>query len=203
MSTTKKILLLDSNDKTRMETSRLLNSHGYTVIEASTRAEALEHLGKESFDTAILDTDISDFKNMKLNGEADYYIVTACKLDDLRTRIETVPQRLEPVIGGRSIGEMVFDPVSHRVTYNGRSVELSSKEYRLLDYLVRHRGQILTRQQLLRDVWDRDFDTNTNVVNVYIRYLRDKIGDPYPGQLIRTVAGQGYCFGEPTTQDGN
>ena len=203
MSATKKILLLDRKDETRLKTSHLLTSHGYTVVEAKSREEALERLGKETFDTAIIDIQMPDFPKIRFECDADYYIVKTCKEEELRARIEAWPRRLEPIVDGKNTGEMELDPVSHSVTCNGRSIELSSKEYRLLDYLVCHRGRILTRQQLLRDVWGRDFETNTNVVNVYIRYLRDKIGDPYPGRLIRTVAGQGYCFGDPTTEKGD
>ena len=74
-------------------------------------------------------------------------------------------------------------------------MELSTKEYRLLEYLIRHEGETLTRRQLLRDVWDKDFDTNTNVVDVYVRYLRQKIDEGFDQKLIHTIVGVGYCFG--------
>ncbi|EJW96191.1 two-component system response regulator [gut metagenome] len=67
------------------------------------------------------------------------------------------------------------------------------KELRLLTYLMEHHGALLSRSQLLKDVWDRDFDTNTNVVDVYIRYLREKVDTGFPTKLIHTVVGWAMC----------
>ena len=89
---------------------------------------------------------------------------------------------------------MRLDAAAHQAQRGHKVVDLSIKEYRLLEYMMRHEGEVLTRRQLLKDVWDKDFDTNTNVVDVYVRYLRQKIDEDFPQKHIETVVGQGYMF---------
>jgi DNA-binding response OmpR family regulator len=76
------------------------------------------------------------------------------------------------------------------------SVDLSTKEYRLLEYFIRHNEEILSRRELLKNVWDKDFDTNTNIVEVYVKYVRNKIDDPFKHKLIHTIVGIGYIMKE-------
>jgi DNA-binding response OmpR family regulator len=82
------------------------------------------------------------------------------------------------------------------VRRGGRKIELTSKEYSLLEYLASHAGRVLSRTMIIEHVWDESFEGLTNIVDVYVRHLRAKVDDPYPAKLIRTVRGAGYSLGE-------
>ena len=86
-----------------------------------------------------------------------------------------------------------LDQTTRKVTKDGCEIPLTSREFMLLDYLMANAGKILNRAQILYDVWQQDFDPQTNVVDVYIRYLRNKLGDE-TGLLIRTIRGIGYTI---------
>ena len=87
---------------------------------------------------------------------------------------------------------MVLFPERYEVQVQGESIELTKKEYALLEYLVKNKRSVLTRDQILQQVWDYDYMGNTNVVDVYIRYLRSKIDDRFHEEYIHTVRGVGY-----------
>ena len=88
-------------------------------------------------------------------------------------------------------GGVTLDPAARRVWKNGAEIDLQNKEFRILEYLMRHPGQVLTRAMIADHVWGYDFPSVTNVIDVHIRSLRRKLGDPYPGELIQTVRGAG------------
>ncbi|MST84023.1 response regulator transcription factor [Hallella mizrahii] len=131
-----------------------------------------------------------------LQAGADDYMVKPFKFTELVARINALLRRVESYrqTPPLTCGDLSIDAVSHKAKRQDTEVDLSTKEYRLLEYLMRHEGQTLTRRQLLRDVWDKDFDTNTNVVDVYVRYLRQKIDEGFEPKLIHTIVGVGYCF---------
>lgn len=129
-----------------------------------------------------------------LHAGADDYIVKPFKFVELVARIEALLRRTDSTNGNIEYNGMKLDPASHKVTNDSKTVELSTKEFRLLEYMVLHHGEILSRRQLLKDVWDKDFDTNTNVVDVYVRYLRSKIDNAFNTKLIHTIVGVGYML---------
>ena len=134
---------------------------------------------------------------MGLHAGADDYVVKPFRFMELLARIEALLRRVEAMhsaVGSPVYADLRLDPVSHKAVRGGVTVELSTKEFRLLEYFISHAGEVLSRRQLLRDVWDKDFDTNTNVVDVYVRYLRTKIDEPFPERLIHTIVGVGYVF---------
>ena len=133
-----------------------------------------------------------------LQAGADDYMVKPFKFTELLARISALLRRVESYRQARplSSGDLCIDAATHKAKRQERVVDLSTKEYRLLEYMMRHEGETLTRRQLLRDVWDKDFDTNTNVVDVYVRYLRQKIDEGFDGKLIHTIVGTGYRFGK-------
>lgn len=131
-----------------------------------------------------------------LHAGADDYLVKPFKFVELLARIEALHRRSSFASCNSQVryADIKCDPSTHKAYRGGVEVELSAKEYRLLEYFIIHHDQVLSRSQLLRDVWDKDFDTNTNVVDVYVRYIRNKIDDPFPNKLIHTVVGVGYMM---------
>ena len=131
-----------------------------------------------------------------LHAGADDYLVKPFKFTELVARIEALLRRagLNNQQAALSSGDLTLDAASHQARRGDKIVDLSIKEYRLLEYMMRHEGEVLTRRQLLKDVWDKDFDTNTNVVDVYVRYLRQKIDEGFAQKHINTVVGKGYQF---------
>jgi DNA-binding response OmpR family regulator len=95
----------------------------------------------------------------------------------------------------QQFGHLTVDRVSHSVQRNGHAIDLSPKEFALLEFLMRHAGQPVTRSAIIEQVWKLNFDTMTNVVDVYIHYLRRKVDTGYDRALIRTVRGVGYQIG--------
>jgi DNA-binding response OmpR family regulator len=140
--------------------------------------------------------DTTDDIVMGLHAGADDYIVKPFKFMELLARIQAMLRRSDATKSTRSLvfADLHLDPASHKAIRGSREVDLSIKEYRLLEYMMEHHGEILSRRQLLKNVWNKDFDTNTNIVDVYVRYLRNKIDDDFKQKLIHTVVGTGYCL---------
>lgn len=132
-----------------------------------------------------------------LHAGADDYLPKPFKFAELLARIEALLRRtaaLQEPQGELRCADLTCNPSTHQAVRGGKRVELPTREYRLLEYFIRHQGEVLSRRQLLRDVWDKDFDTNTNIVDVYVRYIRNKIDDPFEHKLIYTIVGVGYIM---------
>ena len=131
-----------------------------------------------------------------LDGGADDYLVKPFSFQELEARIKALLRRSgnESVHMALRCGDLVLDPPSHRAIRNGQVIDLTVKEYRLLEYFIQNQGTALSRMNLLKNVWDKDFDTNTNVVDVYVNYLRTKIDKDFEPKLIHTVVGVGYMM---------
>lgn len=132
-----------------------------------------------------------------LNAGADDYMAKPFKFTELQARISALARRSNQdnkpndVI---SIDDLEIDGRSKSVKRNGESIVLTAKEFKLLYYLAKNAGTILSREQLLENVWDINFDMNTNVVDVYINYVRKKIDKPFQNKLIHTMKGLGYVM---------
>lgn len=151
------------------------------------------------YDTPVLmltALDTTDDIVMGLHAGADDYLVKPFKFMELLARIQAMLRRSGAAKSGRSLvcGDLHLDSAAHKAIRGSYEVELSIKEYRLLEYMMEHHGEILSRRQLLKNVWNKDFDTNTNIVDVYVRYLRNKIDQDFEQKLIHTVVGTGYCL---------
>ena len=131
-----------------------------------------------------------------LDAGADDYLVKPFSFQELEARIKALLRRTgaEPAMPLLSCGDLTLDPSGHRAIRGKMVIDLTVKEYRLLEYLIRNQGTALSRLELLKNVWDKNFDTNTNVVDVYVNYLRSKIDKDFDRKLIRTVVGVGYMM---------
>jgi heavy metal response regulator len=133
-----------------------------------------------------------------LNSGCDDYLPKPFAFAELLARSRALLRRKSADRGVTLVVEdLVLDPVSHRVTRAGKSVELTSREYALLQYFMQHPNQILTRTMIVEQVWGYDFDNFSNVVDVYVNYLRNKIDRNFEPKLLHTVRGIGYVLKSP------
>jgi DNA-binding response OmpR family regulator len=131
-----------------------------------------------------------------LDAGADDYLVKPFAFAELLARLRSLARRRTGELAQARLeaGGLSMDLLRHEVTRDGKPIELTAREYALLEYLLRHQGQVLTRTQLLNGVWQYDADTASNVVDIYINYLRDKIDRGFPAKLLHTVRGVGYVL---------
>jgi len=124
---------------------------------------------------------------------ADDYLIKPFSFSELSARIRALLRRSHlPAESVLAVDDLKLDRVERRVERAGRRIELTSKEYALLEYLMRNAGRRITRAMIIEHVWNLSFDTSTNVVDVYINYLRRKVDDGYSRRLIHTIRGVGY-----------
>ncbi len=139
-----------------------------------------------------------------LNSGGDDYLVKPFKFVELIARINAILRRStfnsrpnkNEVKNKIQISDLIVDDDAKTVTRNGNSITLTATEYRLLMVLIKNKGRVLTRMELLENVWDINFNLETNVVDVYINYLRKKIDNKYETKLIQTIIGMGYVMKE-------
>jgi two-component system OmpR family response regulator len=130
-----------------------------------------------------------------LDAGADDYLVKPFAFDELLARIRALTRRRAAERPARLIeGDLELDPATQEVTRGGVPIELTAKEYALLEYLLRHAGEVLSRTRILEHVWDVNYTGLSNVVDVYVGYLRAKVDRPFATPLIHTVRGRGYCL---------
>jgi heavy metal response regulator len=137
--------------------------------------------------------DAIDDRVRGLDSGADDYLVKPFAFAELLARLRALTRR-EPVLMNTllRVSDLTLDTTTRVVERQGAAIELTNKEYALLEYLMRHPNQILTRSMIAEHVWNYDFNNVTNVIDVHIRYLRRKLDDPFPTRLIQTVRGAGY-----------
>ena len=130
-----------------------------------------------------------------LDAGADDYLVKPFSFQELEARIKALLRRnKETVTNQLTCDNLVLDCNTRRAKRGDADIDLTVKEYRLLEYFMTHQGVALSRITLLKDVWDKNFDTNTNIVDVYVNYLRVKIDRDFDKKLIHTVVGLGYIM---------
>ncbi|HEY8918865.1 MAG TPA: response regulator transcription factor [Chitinophaga sp.] len=134
-----------------------------------------------------------------LDSGADDYLVKPFKLAELSARVRTLTRRSKNTQGPGSllqIADLELDTVSKTVRRNNKPLNLTATEYRLLEFLLKNQRRVLSRIEILEHVWDIDFNLGTNVVDVYVNYLRKKIDKTGSSKLIHTVVGMGYVMRE-------
>lgn len=215
----------DERDMNRLIT-RTLEQEGYGVDSCYDGNEALNYLESMDYDAAVLDimmpgqNGFQVLKSLRTSGKdipvifltardsiadrvtgldlgADDYLVKPFDFDELLARIRVMTRKRN---GHRTstmvIGDLKIDTGSHTVFRGERPVELSSKEYAILEYMALNQGKVLSREQIENHVWNFDYSGGTNVVDVYISYLRKKIDSGEEKKLIRTIWGTGWILKE-------
>ena len=130
-----------------------------------------------------------------LDAGADDYLVKPFSFQELEARIKALLRRNKEVTSNLlTCDNLILDCNTRRAKRGNIDIDLTVKEYRLLEYFMTHQGVALSRITLLKDVWDKNFDTNTNIVDVYVNYLRVKIDRDFDKKLIHTVVGLGYIM---------
>ncbi|MBM3617878.1 MAG: response regulator transcription factor [Alphaproteobacteria bacterium] len=135
-----------------------------------------------------------------LRAGADDYLVKPFAFTELLARLEALIRRTSieatPPTSRLEAGDLVMDLLTRKVWRGGEEISLQSREFRLLEYLMRHKGQVVTRTMLLEKVWEYHFDPQTNVIDVHISRLRNKVDKGFDHPLIQTVRGAGYILAE-------
>ena len=203
---------------------RGLNAHGHGVLCAFDGEEGARLAVQEPVDLVLLDIslprldgrevlrrirfrrpdlpvlmltarDDTENKVGALDAGADDYLTKPFVFEELLARIRALTRRADqPDASQIKTESLKIDLLSRNVWCDGKKIELSSREFALLEYFMRHSGQVLSRQQILSAIWDYDFEPTSNVVDVYVRHLRNKVDTPKKPSLIQTVRGAGYRF---------
>jgi DNA-binding response OmpR family regulator len=133
-----------------------------------------------------------------LDSGADDYLVKPFAIEELRARLRALLRReSEDKTGQLKMGDLILDPATHYVQRAGQPIELTSKEYGLLEYFMRNPNRLITREMAESHIWNYDYQASSNVIDVYIRRLRRKIDDPFDLKLFETVRGSGYRLRAP------
>lgn len=163
--------------------------------------QILEALRKSGSSLPILFLTARDAVEDRVQGlelGADDYLVKPFAFAELLARVRALARRGKvPVVETLKAGDLEMDLMRRRVRRDGRRIDLTPKEFALLELLLRRQGEVLPRSLIASLVWDMNFDSDTNVVEVAVRRLRAKIDDPFENKLIQTVRGMGYVL-EPT-----
>lgn len=132
-----------------------------------------------------------------LQEGADDYLTKPFAFEELLARIKALLRRTQDYkTKTLNVGDLELDPVSRKVTRQGKPISLTGKEYALLEYLLRNKSRTITQSMIIDHVWDMNFDGLSNVVNVYINHLREKIDKGFPQKYIHTIRGVGYQIDE-------
>jgi DNA-binding response OmpR family regulator len=158
--------------------------------------EVCRDLRRRGINTPILMLTAKDAVEDRVKGldsGADDYLVKPFAFAELLARLRALTRR-EPVVLGEviQVGDLKLDTATWEASRQGAAIELTTKESRLLEYLMRHQNQVLTRTMIAEHIWNYEFDNATNVIDVHIRNLRRKIDDPYSVKLLKTIRGAGY-----------
>ena len=219
-----RLLVVEDEPKMAELLKRGLEREGHAVDTVSNGAEAIWSATEVEYDAIVLDVmipapdgfevcrelrrrerwtpvlmltarDAVDDRVKGLDAGADDYLTKPFAFAELFARVRSITRR-EPAARPTTlnVADLELDPATHEVRRGEVMIELSPTEYALLEYFMRHPGQVLSRTQILEHVWDFAYDGTSNVVDVYVRYLREKIDRPFAIESLRTVRGAGYVL---------
>ncbi|HJB08470.1 MAG TPA: response regulator transcription factor [Candidatus Enterocloster faecavium] len=221
-----RILLAEDEDDLREVTVKRLKAEGFGVDGCRDGQEALEYLDAADYNLVILDImmprldGLSVLRKLRKGGNpvpvllltakdavsdrvqgldagADDYLTKPYAFEELLARIRALVRRNSTEKSDvLTVGDLSVELSTKRVMRGGKEILLSAKEFNLLETLMRHKGRVLSRAQLENQVWDFGFEGSSNIVDVYIRYLRRKVDDPFEKKLIHTIRGAGYVLKE-------
>lgn len=224
-----RVLIAEDDRALGLLLSRTFESHGYTVAWVQDGEAAIQAWRQAQYGLLVLDLNLprmdgvdvlravraeSDAAVLVLTARntledrlrclelgADDFLAKPFSLRELEMRCCGLLRRLRAATGSvLRCGDLVLDRMRRVVERNGSRVDLTVKEFALLEYLLQHRGECVSRADLLRHVWAMHPDANTNIVDVYINYLRSKMDNSAASKLIHTVRGNGYALREPSPE---
>lgn len=219
-----RLLVVEDEKTLNKLISKKLIAEGYSVDSCFDGEEAIDFLEMANYDGVVLDVMMPKLdgfgllKHMRLKGDntpvlfltardsvedkvdgldlgANDYLVKPFSFAELMARIRVLTRKATG--NGDNIyriADLTLDTKSHQVTRSGQNINLSAKEFSLLEYLLRNQGIVLSREKIENNLWNFEYEGGTNAVDVYIRYLRKKIDDPFQSKLIHTVRGIGYVL---------
>jgi two-component system OmpR family response regulator len=217
-----RLLIVEDEPKMAMLLRRALTERGHVVGVATTGGYAVDLAASEEYDVVVLDVMLPDMDGFVvcrrlralrvwtpvlmltardavrdriegLDSGADDYLVKPFSVDELLARIRALVRRgavERPTV--LTVDDLRYDPATQRVHRGDHEIVLSTREMALLEAFMRRPGQVLTREQILDQVWDTGFESRSNVVDVYVHYLREKIDRPFDRRTLETVRGLGY-----------
>jgi heavy metal response regulator len=225
-----RILLVEDEPQIADFIARGLSENGHSVDIARDGEEALEWPSAADFDIIILDVMLPSIDGIEvcrtlrgqglrtpilmltardavedrvrgLDSGADDYLIKPFAFAELLARVRALSRREPALLGTKlEVSDLVMDTATRHVTRAGAELELTAKEFALLEYLMRHPNQVLSRTVIAEHVWNYDFDNVTNVIDVHVKNLRKKIDEGFEGKLIQTVRGAGYRLSARTTE---
>ncbi|MDE1920668.1 MAG: response regulator transcription factor [Candidatus Omnitrophica bacterium] len=224
-----RILVIEDEVKIAQFIKRGLKEEGYAVDVANDGEEGHFMLASNEYDALVLDLmlpkmdglalcrqlrkdgnqipiimltakDTVKDKVKGLDTGADDYLPKPFAFEELLARVRVLLRKKDSRVQTQlRVDDLCLDLLTHKVTRSDRDIDLTSKEFALLEYLMRNAGNIVTRTMISEHVWDINFDTFTNVIDVYINYLRNKIDSGFENKMIHTVRGKGYLLKKGAT----
>jgi len=193
-----RILIIEDEPKVARTLVKGLEADHFAVdVAVNDGLSVLKRLRKSGSPVRVLflsgRNEISD-RVIALQAGADDFLVKPFSFEELRTRIHTLLRRPQELLDKLIVADLELDRMRHLVTRAGKMISLTQREYAVLEYLMRNAGRTVTRTMVVEHVWNLGFEGLTNIVDVYINYLRVKIDQGFGSQLIHTMRGVGYAI---------